>query len=93
MRICTYCQESFKDEEIDNSTGLCMQCMGFKIAEENMNLILPILNRFGMSYKKESWGNGEGISLDLGKGILLNFANSGGVYFEFDKDLLEEDNG
>ncbi len=86
MRICVSCQDEKEENEIDSKYDMCGMCMGFKIAQDNMNKILPILNDLQISYKKESWGDATGIGLYFDKGIALHFANAGGVYFEYDKD-------
>lgn len=92
MRVCIKCQGEYKNEEIDSKFDICSRCMGYKIAENNANLIIPILNEYGIEYKKESWGNGEGLSIYLGRGIFLNCANAGGVYFEYDEEVIDNEN-
>lgn len=90
MRTCISCQDMKEDNDVDSKYDRCSMCMGYKIAEDNMNLIIPVLNRLGIEYKKETWGSGEGCCLDLDKGIFLHFANAGGIYFEYDKDAVQE---
>lgn len=93
MRICFSCQCEKEENDIDSKYDICGMCMGYKIAQDNLNKILPVLNDLQISYKKESWGDGEGMCLDLDKGIFLHFANAGGVFFEYDKDALHEKDG
>ena len=86
--MCKACRLYIEDDALhDEVTQTCESCFNAKATSEYAEEIIPFLLRHEINFKREDFGNGEGFYLDLGKGMIINFHNSGGIVFEYDKEL------